>query len=524
MAAPSVTLDRERPSPPEDQGPSSTPAHGIRGAKTVLTDFAAMAMGRMAGALLSLVTALMTTRLLGPRGYGTVAFVGVVGTLLFTITSSWTGTSIRRYGREYVDRQERLGPFTWNRAIIGAPLFALSVAVLIGLRLAGALPGHLGWIFIAIAIGTGFVTIITDHWTALLQTFGRIKLSAVSQLASQAFYVVSLVAVLVLGAHIDPVLVLTLALGANALLAAGLAPVLWRRGVRPIRTDRRLLRRMLWLSLPLIGLTLSQYVFSSIDIVVLRAFRGPRDVGLYAVAYQIYTVLSMAAGTITAVFIPLLVSLQLAGRRDLIARYLRHGIAQGLFVVSSIGAVVCPFAPLLFPVVFGSKFGASSAPFLILAVGLVFLFAAYFVSPLLTLHEATRATAAINIVAALTNLVGDVLLVGVLHMGILAPAIATTGSLVLLFLAFHWRGGQLAQLPGVAPVALATPVIAAIIPSFLLHGYASALVGEAVGLACIAAILRWRCPFSPEDAVMLSKLSMPEPMRRVAIKAIELVA
>ncbi len=195
---------------------------------------------------------------------------------------------------------------------------------------------------------------------------------------------------------------------------------------------------MLWLSIPMIGLIASQYVFGTIDIIVLRIFRSQADVGIYAVAYQTYTVLSAAAVTATAVLVPLFVSLHGAGRRQVIMRYFTNNVPQGLFLISMIcGAATTPIFPLLVPVVFGQEFSAAAVPMSILVAGLAFLFAAYLVAPILTLHEQTRTTAMINAIAAVINVAVDFFLIGLCHMGVIAPAIATSGTLAFVFVAFY---------------------------------------------------------------------------------------
>jgi O-antigen/teichoic acid export membrane protein len=458
--------------------------------------------------------------MLGPAGYGTIALVGIVATLVFTASTAWTGIAVRRYGREDLEVGRTMNRLTWNRALIGAPLAAISVAAVLTLKFIGALPSSLTWPLVWIAIGSALVTMVVDHWVCMLETSGKMKVSAGSQVASQVLYVGILVALFVIARRASPQIVLMLALGCSCLLAIGVAPVLWRLGVVPPSIDRTLLRRMLRLSTPMIAFTVSQYVLASVDIVVLRMFRSQADVGVYAVAYQAYTVLSRVAVSATAVFVPLFVSLEMAGRRNLIERHLRRGVPQGTFLLAATGGLAIPLLPLLVPVMFGHRFEAAATPLSILALGLLCLFAGYLVSPILTLHEDTRAIAAITVVAAVINVAGDTLMIGVLHMGIIAPAIATSGALAFVFAVFYARAQQALDQDVRFDAWVVAPMIAGLVPTLAWGGVLGAVTGIAGAAVASAGIIMWRSPFSREDADLIAKLDLPEVIKRGVVKVI----
>jgi O-antigen/teichoic acid export membrane protein len=324
----------------------------------------------------------------------------------------------------------------------------------------------------------------------------------------------------VLGLRASPEGVLLLALASATLLAVGAAPFVWRTGVRPAGVDRRLLRRMLWLSTPMIGLMVSQYVFGSIDIVALRMFRTQSEVGIYAVSYQAYTVLAAAATTATVVLIPLFVSLQAAGRRQVIQRYFRQGVPQGLFFIAVACGLAAALVPLLVPVVFGHAFRSASTPMSVLIAGLAFLFGAYLAAPILTLHEQTRATAVFNAIAALINVVLDLLLIGAVHMGVIAPALATSAALAYMFAAFYVRARRLLALDTRPGLVLMAPLLAGLAPAVTLGGALGAILGVAGVALAAAAILAWRSPFTRSDVDVIAKLELPPAVKRAAIKLV----
>jgi O-antigen/teichoic acid export membrane protein len=309
-------------------------------------------------------------------------------------------------------------------------------------------------------------------------------------------------------------------LAAYTALALGLTALTWKSAVVPAEFDRALLRRMLRLSIPMIGFMVSQYVFSSVDIVILKIFRTQADVGVYAVAYQAYTVLSRVTQSGTIVLVPLFVSLRMAGRGDLVVRYMRRNVAQGLFLIAVLTALVIPFLPLIVPLAFGHAFASASTPMAILLCGLVFLFAQYLIAPVLTLNEQTRAMAVISALATLLNVVGDVVLVAVLHMGILAPAVATSAALFFMFGGYYICAARASSVKRQVPLLGALPLTAALVPILIWEGIAGTMIGLAAVLVTSLAVLRVRRPFGPEDAEVVAKLRLPEPVKRGALKAL----
>lgn len=499
-------------------------ARQVRGERTVAGDFAAIAGGRVAAGALSFLTVLFTTRLLGPAGYGTVALVGIAGTLVFTVSTAWTGVAVRRYGREDLELRGNMNRLTWSRAIIGAPLLSIAVAGILAVKAFGALPGGVSWTLVWIAVATGTANIVMDHWVCLLETSGRMKMSAAAQVISQLIYVAGVAALFTLKAHTSAETVLLLSLCAATLFAVGVAPIVWRGGVLPVEVDRALIRRVLWLSTPIIALMASQYVFASVDIVVLRAVRGQHDAGVYAVAYQGYTVLSGGAVAATAVFLPLFVSLRLAGREHLVARYLTRLVPQALFLLSVIGGLAAPFVPILVPLAFGHAFSAAGPALCILLVGLVFLFAAYCVAPVLTLHERTRTTAAINGMAATVNVVADLVLVAGFHMGVVAPALATAASLMILFGGFYLSAAQVLHVPARLSAVAAIPLLAGVIPALVLTGMTELVVGLGAALLASVTVGLWRPPVRRDDVALIASVQLPDGIKRRLLKLLTVLA
>ncbi|MBV8475869.1 MAG: oligosaccharide flippase family protein [Acidobacteria bacterium] len=495
----------------------------VRGAKTVAGDLAAVASGRVALVLLAAVSVVITTRLLGPRGYAVLALVGVVAKLAWNAGTSWTGISARRYGREDLELRGKMNRITWNRGLIAAPLVLASFLLMLGLKAAGVVPLGLTWNLVAIALATSLMLMLTDHLTTMLEAAGRMRLSAGVQVLGQAAYVGALVVVFVSLRHFSAPSVLLLNLAIGACVTIALTRLAWRTSIVPLEFDRKLLRRMLKLSIPMIGFTVSQYVFSAVDIVILKIFRGQADVGIYAVAYQAFSTLSQVAQALTIVLVPLFVSLKLAGREDVVRRYMERSVRQGGFLFAVIAGLAIPFIPLAVPLVFSSAFAGAVVPMAVLMCGLTFFFANSLVAPVLTLHEQSRALAIVWTGGAVLNVIGDIVFVAILHMGILAPAIATSGALMCMFAGYYLAAQRPLGVRIPLPLLQVIPLAAGLLPTLVWGGITGTIAGVLAVVGASTALIMWKRPFSREDTDVIATLRLPESVKRFAIGVINFI-
>src|SRR5437588_21470 len=145
----------------------------VRGAQTVFSDYMAMLGGRVGSSLLSLISVFVTTRVLSPRGYGTLAYFNVVSLLLFTVSSAWTGTAVARYAREELEHRGTMTSVTWARLAINSPLFVLCALAVVALQGLHVLPHAFTWSFVALSLLYGMAWILSDHLIYILEASGR---------------------------------------------------------------------------------------------------------------------------------------------------------------------------------------------------------------------------------------------------------------------------------------------------------------------------------------------------------------
>jgi O-antigen/teichoic acid export membrane protein len=346
------------------------------------------------------------------------------------------------------------------------------------------------------------------------------ELTALVLMLGRALSIVGLVILAAAGLGRSAAAIALIWLAAGLVFAAFLCAFLWNLGIWPPAMDRDLFRRMVALSIPLIGFAVSQYVIGAVDVVILGAYRPSRDVGLYAIAYQGYGVLQQIATTATIVLSPLFVSLRVASREHVIERYQERTIPQVVLLASVGAGLVAPFVRLAVPAVFGSSFAPTYEPLVILLVAWVMFAAASFAAPILVLHERARSLASINALAAVINVIGDWLLIGVLGVGIAGPALATAGTLALVAVGYIWVAADCIGSPRHLPLAMIAPAVVGVALALTLPSALGAAASVAGTLLTAIVVLRWQRPFAAQDVDLIGRLDIPGPFKQLTLKAL----
>lgn len=492
----------------------------VRGAATAFSDIVSVSAARGVSIVSALVSTTIVTHLLKPSQYSILAYISVMSGLMFSTSASWTSTALTRYGREELEHDGTIRGTSWNRLLVTLPLLSVVIAVIIALKPLGLLPAELTWVIVAIVIAAGLGTIASEHVTDLLEACGRMKLTALSIAGGQMLTVLSIVGLIVAGITHSAAAVATVKLSVVWLVAVGMAAAVWRVGMWPPRIDRARMRRMIRFSLPMIAFAASQYVIGAVDIVILGDYRSTRDVGLYAIAYNGYGILQSVATTATIVLSPLFVSLRAASQEHVIKRFYRRMVPQVLLITAICAGLAAPLLRLIVPIVFGRSFAQAAEPFALLLVAWMFYSAASFVAPILVLHERARVIGMISVVAAVVNVVGDWILIGVCGVGIVGPAIATGACLaVIVFGYFYVAAGCISERV-VLPLAVMAPCLVGVAAALALRGVPAIATGAVGTVIAAVIVILWRRPFSAEDADLIAKLDIPRPLKAVVLKAI----
>jgi O-antigen/teichoic acid export membrane protein len=451
--------------PPVSTPPDTPP---VRGEQTVVGDYSVVTGLGLLSALLSLLSAILVTRLLLPAAFGVLSLVLVTSTVLQSATSSWTSQAVARFGRERLELRGGMAEVTNARLVIALPAFGICVLIVVGLKALDVLPAELTWPLVGLAIAHGAVVIVYEHAVNLLQSWGRQRLSALAVLLQQVVLLVVVGALLATSTHTTPLAIGLLYTAANFLLALIYLATLRGVGIARRPRDRVLERRMWTFSAPLIAYTASSYVIGSVDVWVLGAFRPAAVVGAYAAAYRGYMVLMGTVSAASPVLTTLFVSLRLAGRHDDIRGFTERVVPASMLAFGVVVGFLAAPAYALVPLVFGHSFSAASLPTAILMISLVAYLQCCLLGTVLTSHDRTREAAAANVGGAVLNIVADLIAVGLLGAGAWAPAAATAASGLLVAFGYSLATMKVTrsslQFPWVAflPAGLAVAALAAL--------------------------------------------------------------
>jgi O-antigen/teichoic acid export membrane protein len=263
-------------------------------------------------------------------------------------------------------------------------------------------------------------------------------------------------------------------------------------------------------SRPLIGLAVGTYVVGSIDLWVLSAFAGARAVGTYAAAYRSYAVLMTVAAAASPVLMTLFVSLRLAGRSTDIRRYVERVVPALVLLAGAVAAIAVAPAYLLMPVVFGHAFAGGSLPLAILLIAVVAYLQLSLLATVLGSHDRTFETARVFLAAALVNVVGDLIAVGLLGAGSWAPATATVAFALLVAAGYLRVAGECTGARVRFPFAAYVPPALAVSALVLVPEASRVVASLAVGALASIIALAVHARTLGVDAELLAKLPSTE--------------
>jgi O-antigen/teichoic acid export membrane protein len=434
--------------------------------------------GRSLGYLLLIV---VFTRALGTDGFGLLSLFFAVTLGISQVAGSWPFLAVPVLSAKEGSIGGAFRPSAYVAAMATGASIVVAIPVCIGLGI-----GSIGSIACVVVSAVALVGL--QGIFAVQQTEGRMGEIAIFQTLER---VIALV--IALGAIAATTLGV---LGAQALLtiasaATFVAAVAYvGRRVDLFRTDEHMPDHLVGTVMGAVGamgiVSLASYGVAYADIFVLAIFRPDSDVGIYSLAYQLFSSVTALTAFWLIAALPEHARSSAAGT-DLREQLPVHRLARytGLWAaLIGIGGVVAAF---VLPVLFGDSFEETTVPLLLLLGGSGVFAAVYY--PLLTAligAGRSRLIARVSIVSVVTNIVLDLILVPTI--GLIGPAFATFGQTIVGAVGLSWlvlgRGATLRLLAVGLPVIATTMVLAIEPKNFALAGLALA---AALGTAAWAA-------------------------------------
>ena len=416
----------------------------------VFRNVATTAFGQAGAIVFGLGAMVVTTRLLGPSGYGSLAVFFMVLGVVTQVALSWPNAAVVRFGRVEIERDGTLGGVFWARTVLYVACLAGSGLVLF--LFGRAISGYLG-------LGSGGVVLLFVYAAVLsgVEMFGVVfqalgKFRAVAWLAAapkaMTFAALCTVYLGLVDRAVPPRAVLTVhvvSLGI-VLVVAGLRAAFCRIG--PFGVDAACLRRMTGYAWPVMFGGLAGVVVGWVDTAVLKHYRPMTDVGTYAAAYQVVIVLEGLRAAVLSVLWPLIMSTAAKDRRGALTWYLDEFLPVGV-VLAGFGLAVLSMVCEAIPWVLGSPFAPSVLLGQVLIVGQAALVIRTLTVNVANAYDRVKHVVATSIVVALVNLAGDLILVP--RMGPMGAALATVSAYGVGSLLVLWVVNGVGEVRGAAP-------------------------------------------------------------------------
>lgn len=438
---------------------------------------------RSVGYLLLIV---VLTRELGTAGFGLLSLFFAVTLGVSLVAGSWPFLAVPVLSAEKGSIGAAFRPSLYVAAMATAVslVVAIPIAIAVGIRS----PAALACVVLSAVALVGLQGIFSVEQTerrmgeiAFLQAFERIVALVL------AIAAIATIGLDVLGAQV------LLTFAAVVTFAVAIAIVSRRQDLLrspPGALPDHLVRTVMHAVGAMAVVSLASYGVAYVDTFTLAIFRSNEDVGIYSLAYQIFTfVTALSAYWLTAALPEHARSsadgIELTEQLPL-GRLLKYTGLWGALL--ALGGVVATFA---LPLIFGTDFEEATVPLLILLGGSGVLAASYyaFLAALVGARQSSL-VAKVGMASVAVNIALDLILVP--PFGIIGPAFATFGQALVgtfaLSLLILGRGPTLRLVAVSAPVVTATMVLA-IDPDSI------PLVAITTAVAILTAVVSLRFPF-----------------------------
>ena len=386
-----------------------------------LVNFGFLGFSRVLAQILGLFVVALITRKLGPALYGKMNVVLMVTQFLYLVTVSWTALGYTRYSILYSTEGKSISEVFWGRSFLALILIILmSLILMLGKsHLLSYL--ELPSLIVIIVFFHFFSRLATDYTNQMAQVNTQFKKISILQLIEKGLILILIWLwaqdlITMLWCYI----VASLACRIYFLISAS------HNFYRPFRLNLSLSKKLLRFSYPLLLVSFGGFIFSWVDIAIIKHFSPFREVGIYSLAYTGFGALEAILFLMPTVLTPILVSLAFQKRDDLTDRFIQRVLPQ----ISHLWGFLFMFLGLIslwgIPLAFGPSFSESAHVFLVLLICLNFAVLNVLGVSIFVGYDMVSRMVVINFAASICNFVLDLVLVP--WIGIMGAAVATTFS------------------------------------------------------------------------------------------------
>ena len=273
--------------------------------------------------------------------------------------------------------------------------------------------------------------------TSIYQSSDQMKKSAYVVLLQKMFYLVCLLLVFfnIFKANLTIVLII---INVSFLLALILNIISFDFDkIRPYTFSKEYFKKIWSYSWPqLIGFP-GLYIINYIDLFVIKKFMTLQDVGVYSMAYDAFSTVTMFIMIIYTVCMPLIVEYKTTKRFHMIKNHLKK---TPLFLAGWIITVIIglSLSKYIIPLILSSKYVAAIPAFNILLIASIFYFVSIYLLPIVNAFDLILYSQIFNLIKAGLNIAGDFILVpkigiiGAAYSTLISYAVGMTLSIILL--------------------------------------------------------------------------------------------
>lgn len=405
--------------------------------------------------VLGLLTVVLSTRYLGADGYGELATVVALATMVVTLADVGISTVLPRELARHGSNTDEVASALFVFRVVTSGCFVLIAAALTPILpysdtvRGGLLVALVGAFFLSVGrFPTAFFQVnLKMHYGAVLDIVYRgvaLLLIGVAILADLGFYAVLAASTL-----------------AAVCWAAGsfvLSARFWRAHMRFAWHQSRYLFRD---AMALWGITVVGLLHFKGDMLILAAFRPSEDVGIYAVGYAFLEQALFLPGFVMAAVFPILTQRISANEHTDAVAVIRRGFEVLVLGGIATALVFLFMADTLVGLVASAEFDDAVTPMRIVSFALVPLFANALLFALLVALNRTRALLGVSATTILLNTALNLILIP--RYGYVAAAVTTVVTEALGFgmnLYFSRRAYPALDLAFLPRVALATAAAA----------------------------------------------------------------
>jgi len=381
--------------------------------------------GKVGTVIISLVDMMILARILTTEEMGKYSIFLMIVNLALIIGLNWSDSSVVRHGREEYVNSKKINQSFWARMYLFLPV--LLIFMIVFLAFSKQITDYIGidakliLTLLVMFILNGILNFITY----IYQSIDQMKKSAYVQLSQKVFYLACL-ALVFLGVFKVSLTVILILINISFLLSILLNLFIFDFSkIFPYTFNKEYFKKIWSYSWPqLIGFP-GLYIINYIDIFVIKKYMTLQDVGVYSVAYNAFTNITMFIMILYTVFMPLMVEYRTKKNFHMINKHIKK---TPIFLVCwvaivSVGILVSRY---IIPLIFSTKYVASVSSFNVLLIASIFYFISIYLLPIVNAFDLIIYSQIFNLIKAGVNIVGDFMLVP--KIGIIGAAYSTLAS------------------------------------------------------------------------------------------------